>query len=134
MLDARCLISIHVPRVEDDKGMATKSLARTNFNPRPPWGGRRRQQFEDVFELDFNPRPPCGGRRAIIKHKGEGGEISIHVPRVEDDPTNSPIDRRKQSFQSTSPVWRTTHIVTVVKIAVFISIHVPRVEDDARCS
>ena len=35
----------------------------TNFNPRPPCGGRLTIGTDGAEEYDFNPRPPCGGRR-----------------------------------------------------------------------
>ena len=80
-----------------------------NFNPRPPCGGRRWLAVLCSVWVDFNPRPPCGGRqyetakgRAVrkfqstspvwrttmeCKGKLQQREISIHVPRVEDDLT-----------------------------------------------
>ena len=34
-----------------------------DFNPRPPWGGRRHKVKEDQQNKEnFNPRPPWGGR------------------------------------------------------------------------
>ena len=33
-----------------------------DFNPRPPWGGRRRACRKRYFRQHFNPRPPWGGR------------------------------------------------------------------------
>ena len=56
-------ISIHVPRVEDDR-------------PILMWAQTARH---------FNPRPPCGGRPEFKKMKIDEDTISIHVPRVEDD-------------------------------------------------
>ena len=83
-------------------------------------------------------------------------QISIHVPRVEDD-----ADTRKQQtyrkhfnprppcggrrfklylvreddeFQSTSPVWRTTCRHPPSAVVGVISIHVPRVEDDLKAN
>ena len=48
-------------------GRATKRCCRyseksTNFNPRPPWGGRRRSAQVGRRCSHFNPRPPWGGR------------------------------------------------------------------------
>ena len=58
--------------------------------------------------------------------------ISIHVPRVEDDKYIQSPQMNDTTFQSTSPVWRTTR-VTENAISLFhISIHVPRVEDDEK--
>ena len=34
-----------------------------DFNPRPPWGGRRALKFARRQQSYFNPRPPWGGRR-----------------------------------------------------------------------
>ena len=146
-------ISIHVPRVEDDLDICTLCMLKlgfqstspvwrttrskpryahrsTNFNPRPPCGGRpyRSASFYNYKKFQstspvwrttqlsagpqgstchFNPRPPCGGRLAAFLRPLSCGE-----------------------FQSTSPVWRTTKPLTVSDLAIKISIHVPRVEDD----
>ncbi len=56
----------------------------------------------------FNPRPPCGGRLHNKSWVDQQGQISIHVPRVEDDMPSMRIIDWKERFQSTSPVWRTT--------------------------
>ena len=37
----------------------------TNFNPRPPWGGRPLFLACFSHEKDFNPRPPWGGRQTV---------------------------------------------------------------------
>ena len=123
-------ISIHVPRVEDDPTSEVQERLNTQFQSTSP-----------VWRTTLRPsaaqRPPA---------------ISIHVPRVEDD-----IDERQlvdelhnfnprppcggrlygvewwfcdKSFQSTSPVWRTTRSLPMRRSCHFISIHVPRVEDD----
>ena len=78
-------ISIHALRAEGDSGSTTSITCARNFYPRPPCGGRRRQQdilarngeflstpsvrraTLDVLIMrqalpDFYPRPPCGGR------------------------------------------------------------------------
>ena len=81
-----CCISIHVPRVEDDRKSRKRYSKRSNFNPRPPCGGRRFQQAKIMrFSSYFNPRPPCGGRPNHALNSGQSTFISIHVPRVEDD-------------------------------------------------
>ena len=79
-------ISIHVPRVEDDGGDTYRDGGMSgNFNPRPPCGGRLRTAPAFLPYHDFNPRPPCGGRRTVRT-----------------------FSMRRCTFQSTSPVWRTT--------------------------
>ena len=80
--------------------------------------------------MHFNPRPPCGGRRDFRERYFISERISIHVPRVEDDFFLSKIQHKVIIFQSTSPVWRTTHAITEDGEEETISIHVPRVEDD----
>ena len=79
----------------------------TNFNPRPPCGGRPSPPASGPAPRYFNPRPPCGGRH---------------------------MDYRKEAaqelFQSTSSVWRTTLCGQSHDWEIFISIHVLRVEDD----
>ena len=57
-------------------------------------------------------------------------DISIHVPRVEDDLESVNKFVVGLLFQSTSPVWRTTTVEPPAIVPSTISIHVPRVEDD----
>ena len=168
-------ISIHVPRVEDDLDLSLPHHSRRNFNPRPPCGGRRSKAVYSVCSAlfqstspvwrttvisssrrwktaNFNPRPPCGGRPPQREVKPYEEDISIHVPRVEDDlrvicyslteyrfQSTSPVWRTTDGsyqavvmsgFQSTSPVWRTTTSHERIVNRPDISIHVPRVEDD----
>ena len=103
-------ISIHVPRVEDDiKSRRHQDKLCRYFNPRPPCGGRLSdRQSEIAVRGHFNPRPPCGGRRL---------------------PPQSLLSHSQ--FQSTSPVWRTTEKRRRLDRKTLISIHVPRVEDDS---
>ena len=129
----RC-ISIHVLRVEDDSHVSPTPVPPSDFNPRPPCGGRLEIQYsclsavlisihvlrvEDdcdrhrqaLARRNFNPRPPCGGRHLHTRPpKWRGG------------------------FQSTSSVWRTTFTFKRGKLPRRISIHVLRVEDDMKCS
>ena len=79
-------ISIHVPRAGDDHGEGGARIAARLFQSTSPVRGttmgihaaqRRRS--------DFNPRPPCGGRRCPPACTGAPRSISIHVPRAGDD-------------------------------------------------
>ena len=79
-----------------------------DFNPRPPWGGRRdlSQRNKVAFLIsihalrgegdddkttaaklrdDFNPRPPWGGRPPAARCAGTATKISIHALRGEGD-------------------------------------------------
>ena len=57
-----------------------------DFNPRPPCGGRRRQHPRNIRRRRFQSTSPVWRTtRAVVLTLTEGAEISIHVPRVEDD-------------------------------------------------
>ena len=126
-------ISIHVPRVEDDKCFAKKKERSTTFQSTSPVWRTTREGYHGLYvEM-----------------------ISIHVPRVEDDSEKTLRSTSRRRFQSTSPVWRTTvysatwsgsdihfnprppcggrlpDVNDYIKHTV-ISIHVPRVEDDTK--
>ena len=102
-----------------------------HFNPRPPCGGRPNRGAYTGEVADFNPRPPCGGRLQKEKNNDRKREISIHVPRVEDDrPTRRPRMRRRH-FNPRPPCGgRQADPAKVFLADGNISIHVPRVEDD----
>ena len=57
-------ISIHAPREGGDGILQPALWARSDFNPRPPRGGRRPADRYMVNLCYFNPRPPRGGRPA----------------------------------------------------------------------
>ena len=123
-------ISIHVPREGDDRSCGAGKSARTNFNPRPPRGGRpfslslylilvRFQSTSpargttilisngEIIKSNFNPRPPRGGRLVTL-------DTAIHL----------------HIFQSTSPARGTTDRLCENLQHGTISIHVPREGDD----
>ena len=124
------VISIHVPRVEDDPELADEEELPFYFNPRPPCGGRHNIGFVKCFYKLFQSTSPVW-RTTVPLGRGEVSKtISIHVPRVEDDvrpkhPRSDFADFNPRppcggrplidadvsfavTFQSTSPVWRTT--------------------------
>ena len=126
-----CNISIHALRGEGDSSPAlppatpegfqsTPSVGRAtcvvwafrcsvvDFNPRPPWGGRRGSAFDLLFVRSyFNPRPPWGGR-----------------------PLTANPYQTIQKFQSTPSVGRATRPSTTQKRRQSISIHALRGEGD----
>ena len=106
--NSRRVISIHVPRVEDDWANGHKPRQPKAFQSTSPvWRTTTRTGKTKQCTLNFNPRPPCGGRRLSSPTRTETEsfqstspvwrtpyagiedftkvEISIHVPRVEDD-------------------------------------------------
>ena len=63
-------ISIHVPRAGDDPRVREHLGQCTDFNPRPPCGGRPRLSISPSTSTNFNPRPPCGGRQQKLPETG----------------------------------------------------------------
>ena len=124
------IISIHALRGEGDHNIQCGYSSNMHFNPRPPWGGRRKhhQSWNNAVGISihtlrgegdgsryplpqegcyFNPRPPWGGRLASF-----------------DFCSSSLI------FQSTPSVGRATPLVQVRVFADRISIHALRGEGD----
>ena len=79
---------------------------------------------------NFNPRPPCGGRLKDNIRVQRGVIFQSTSPVWRTTYVISSGDSLHLKFQSTSPVWRTTILSAPVFVDVRISIHVPRVEDD----
>ena len=52
---------------------------------------------------DFNPRPPRGGRLQALIGQVPAGYISIHAPREGGDRSRLPSSQRLPKFQSTPP-------------------------------
>ncbi len=89
-------------------GASSRRISTSNFNPRPPWGGRPgslRIYYRD--SSNFNPRPPWGGRRNL-------------------PPTSS----AGRPFQSTPSVGRATLTLFIIPDGTKISIHALRGEGD----
>ena len=123
-------ISIHVPRVGDDGERLTCEVSSSNFNPRPPCGGR--------------PIMLCIVEMQVV--------ISIHVPRVGDDPLVPSIIWICSNFNPRPPRGGRRRLKWTVEVwehfnprpprggrqrkaeslrkYLDISIHVPRVGDD----
>ena len=84
-------ISIHVPRVGDDRPAPDTPLLERNFYPRPPRGGR---QAEPVIVADtaaISIHVPRVGDDCSEYGTAAGcHSISIHVPRVGDDHPYAP--------------------------------------------
>ena len=128
------LISIHVPRVEDDaiSAFLGKSWEISIHVPR--------------VEDDIVEHWSCGGRCGFQstspvwrttknRYKAKLDEIiSIHVPRVEDDGSVEVTNTTQINFNPRPPCGGRRREIAEEKARVAISIHVPRVEDDSRRS
>ena len=80
-------ISIHVPRVEDDLREYGEEAVATDFNPRPPCGGRRIITAHSPSFPKFQSTSPVWRTTGVPFMLIARSFISIHVPRVEDDLT-----------------------------------------------
>ena len=103
------------------------------FQSTPPvWGATDAGSMSGTAQSDFNPRPPCGGRRWEPWIMRASVSISIHAPRVGGDPLLvRAMMLTPYSFQSTPPVWGATVGVHRRVYGVLISIHAPRVGGDS---
>ncbi len=54
-------ISIHAPRAGGDLAISSSPLAMSNFNPRPPCGGRRSGLYSASSITEFQSTPPVRG-------------------------------------------------------------------------
>ena len=102
-LGVQDLISIHAPREGGDYAHSLILPSLSDFNPRPPRGGRRISLSRRSTARNFNPRPPRGGRlRQVRRRRGEQS-ISIHAPREGGDRRTLESVRSSSRFQSTPP-------------------------------
>ena len=105
-------ISIHAPREGGDCCSFFFSFRFSNFNPRPPRGGRRRTASCKALQTkDFNPRPPRGGRPG-----GLDGRQQVHGDFNPRPPRGGRHQRYDQIFATTKN----------------ISIHAPREGGDSK--
>ena len=124
-------ISIHVPRVGDDGSSVVLVHSPANFYPRPPRGGRHGNATYTAISLEFLSTSPAWGTTYVFHNATSiHVDISIHVPRVGDDGQRNGAVLPSRRFLSTSPAWGTTPASFPVTHGVDISIHVPRVGDD----
>jgi len=101
-----------------------------HFNPRLPWGRRRRIPSNGKYCNPFQSTPSVG-KATPLHHTGRfSGPISIHAFRGEGDsnvPAGAP---RRAKFQSTPSVGKATNAHTLQRGGLMISIHAFRGEGD----
>ena len=149
-----CRISIHALREEGDSKDGTIAGGAKNFNPRPPRGGRPKQQNyfipRQVFQStpsarratlssaakprrasNFNPRPPRGGRRTAAGPRGRAAKNFNPRPPRGGRPVPSGICvPGVPVFQSTPSARRATTAGEAMPLHLQISIHALREEGD----
>ena len=101
------------------------------FNPRPPWGGRHGiEQLVCLIPRHFNPRPPWGGRlfKLLFLLCLFIFQSTPSVGRATH--TLNYVRKPITLFQSTPSVGRATTITIDIIIIAIISIHALRGEGD----
>ena len=74
-------ISIHAPREGGDHSFAVQATVFTDFNPRPPRGGRLLAHLDDRRPREFQSTPPARGATHRDRQRHRRHVISIHAPR-----------------------------------------------------
>ena len=117
-------------------GRATLCLAQPqhlslDFNPRPPWGGRRSPGENTTAYISFQSTPSVGRATRHINQKGGAGGISIHALRGEGDNVLWSFNRLPSYFNPRPP-WggRRLCMHPPKRHAQVISIHALRGEGD----
>ena len=134
------------------RGRACVNLS--NFNPRPPWGGRRRLPASDLRQGKISIHALRGEGDSDIQTTRRQSHISIHALRGEGDvafENDTPVivafqstpsvgratidlmrkTEVKDEFQSTPSVGRATKINSTCIAEIIISIHALRGEGDS---
>ena len=78
-------ISIHALRGEGDHALTMMFDESKNFNPRPPWGGRRKIDCVGDGWDGFQSTPSVGRATHITRFLSATSRISIHALRGEGD-------------------------------------------------
>ena len=74
-------ISIHAPREGGDSMGKAIKIVNTDFNPRPPRGGRPGWITGTAAGLDISIHAPREGGDVVVSRLSQILEISIHAPR-----------------------------------------------------
>ena len=148
-------ISIHALRGEGDPLQLTAKRTPEDFNPRPPWGGRRFDPSNCISlckisihalrgEGDnrafggweprryFNPRPPWGGRLFIPCRRSAAPYISIHALRGEGDDRSAKLHLHTEYFNPRPPWGGRPQGHLWAGCHICISIHALRGEGDCK--
>ena len=112
-------ISIHAPRGGSDLKTSARRRSALHFNPRSPWGERRRPWKRPCGAWRFQSTLPVGGATLCSSVRAFPGFISIHAPRggsdakkvgkytvYKDFNPRSPWGERPQPFSCTNRSYR----------------------------
>ena len=99
----------------------------SDFNPRPPRGGRLGEVLPLALAIYFNPRPPRGGRPLREGLVGSAHPIFQSTPPARGATSpSSEISSHFLAFQSTPPARGATSVSVACMVRSIISIHAPR--------
>ena len=130
-----------------------KASTLSDFNPRPPWGGRPRRAYRDNChheisihalrgegdrlkrvgcdeDISFQSTPSVGRATLQIEYSESRLDISIHALRGEGDCAAVRCGGATVAFQSTPSVGRATRAENILLCHASISIHALRGEGD----
>ena len=145
-------ISIHAPRAGGDRTGKASRRAYTDFNPRPPCGGRLLNRhilpsavpFQSTppvrgatitavckyYLCIFQSTPPVRGATVVIVRVRYVDDISIHAPRAGGDMAGSQIRAIALNFNPRPPCGGRRKCPEKLVYAQLISIHAPRAGGD----
>ena len=123
-------ISIHALLAEGDMVVPRIIGLDSDFNPRPPRGGRRGCIWVVATRRYFNPRPPRGGRRQHAGGGRGGNYFNPRPPRGGRRVDGEAQYRAQLQFQSTPSSRRATLFATHFALRNPISIHALLAEGD----
>ena len=103
-----CGISIHSLRMEGDSTDPPTPISLEISIHSLRMEGDQNYTLKTKSRLDFNPLPPYGGRRSACEHDCTDYHISIHSLRMEGDFFCVVSGQNAERFQSTPSVWRET--------------------------
>ena len=108
-------ISTHVPRTGHDGLGSAGGQDNFHFNPRAPYGARRRHADIAVNPAAFQPTCPVRGTTRVCVSRISDTRISTHVPRTGHDPSMVAIWRGDENISTHVP--RTGHDVVTMLCA-----------------
>ncbi|SHI85503.1 hypothetical protein SAMN05444373_101239 [Thermoclostridium caenicola] len=126
-------ISIHAPHTGSDGIQGFNGQYPANFNPRSPYGERRRSLRYTMRPLIFQSTLPIRGATIGARVELAGERISIHAPHTGSDIPEWRSAGWTRIFQSTLPIRGATSHHHLQLIYRGISLHAPHTGSDRCC-
>ena len=113
-----------MPLAGHDLYHATTKGHQENFNPRAPYGARRKSARFGAIRIHFNPRAPCGARPLTQSTLLDGGNFNPRAP-CGARPSYSPIPSIMAYFNPRAPCGARPQTGDDYRDIMTISIRVP---------